>query len=59
MAIREDELRECLRILERSRELEPDDPAFLALENAAAHLRKHAKKRRKADRRRATAEHDR
>jgi NAD(P)-dependent dehydrogenase (short-subunit alcohol dehydrogenase family) len=59
VTIREDELRECLRILERSRELEPDDPAFLALENAAAHLRKHAKKRRKADRRRATAKHDR
>lgn len=59
MAIREDELRECLRILERSRELDPDDPAFLALEQAAAHLRKHAKKRRKAERRRATAEHDR
>ncbi|EDM76195.1 probable short chain dehydrogenase [Plesiocystis pacifica SIR-1] len=59
MSLTDDELATCLELLERSRELEPNDPRFLALENAAAHLRKHAKKRRKAARRRATAAHDR
>lgn len=59
MAISEDELAAALRVLEASRELDPADPRFLALERAAAHLRKHAKKKRRADRRRATAAHDR
>lgn len=57
--ISDDELSACLAILERSRALDPADPRFLRLENAAAHLRKHAKKKRKAARRRATQAHDR
>jgi NAD(P)-dependent dehydrogenase (short-subunit alcohol dehydrogenase family) len=59
MAITEEELTACLATLERSRALDPSDPRFLALERAAAHLRKHAKKQRKAARRVATADHDR
>ena len=59
MAITDAELATCLELLERSRALDPADPRFLALERAAAHLRKHAKKRRKAARRRDTAAHDR
>lgn len=57
--ISDDELATCLAILGRSRALAPDDPRFLALEDAAAHLRKHAKKKRKAARRRATQASDR
>ena len=59
MSISDAELADCLRVLEASRALEPDDPRFLALEQAAAHLRKQAKKRRKVARRQATAAHDR
>ena len=59
MTIDDDELLACLAVLERSRALAPDDPRFLQLEQAAAHLRKHAKKRRKVARRREKARHDR
>lgn len=59
MTISDAELRACLDTLARSRELDPADPRFVALERAAAHLRKQAKKTRKAGRRREGAAHDR
>ncbi len=59
MPISEQDLADCLRVLEASRDLDPGDPSFLALERAAAHLRKHAKRKRKAARRRSSAAHDR
>ena len=59
VSLSDEEVASCLELLERSRELDPDDPRYLALENAAAHLRKQAKKRRKQARKRAAAAHDR
>ena len=58
MTISDTELDACLDILTRSRELDPTDARFLALEQAAAHLRKHAKRKRRAQRRRESAAHD-
>ena len=54
----DDDVQHCLDLLEASRDLDPDDPRFLALENAAAHLRKQAKKKRRAQRRRETRQRD-
>lgn len=55
----EDEIQRCLATLEASRALSPDDARFLALEQAAAHLRKHAKRKRRLARKRASAARDR
>ncbi|MCA9566615.1 MAG: SDR family NAD(P)-dependent oxidoreductase [Myxococcales bacterium] len=49
----------AIAVLEASRALPPDDPRFLALEAAAAHLRKATKRKRRLERARATAAHDR
>ena len=59
MALTDDDIATCLDLLERSRALDPNNPRFLRLERAAAHLRKHAKKKRRLARKQATAVHDR
>lgn len=48
------QLAQVLALLEASTELDPASPAFLALERAAAHLHKSAKKKRRLARSRAT-----
>ncbi len=55
----DEEITECLATLEKLRALDPSDPRFLRVENAAAFLRKQAKKKRKVKRRRAAANRDR
>ena len=53
----EEQLATALALLEASRSLDPSSPAFLALERAAAHLYKSAKKKRRLARsRKAQAE---
>ncbi|MBX3155251.1 MAG: SDR family NAD(P)-dependent oxidoreductase [Deltaproteobacteria bacterium] len=42
----------CIATLEALRDVDPDDPAYVAVERAAAHLRKTAKKRRRVERQR-------
>lgn len=48
------QLSTVLELLEASRDLDPSSPAFLALERAAAHLHKSAKKKRRLARSRST-----
>ena len=48
-----------LALLARAGDMDPDDADYQRIEQAAAHLRKTAKKRRRSARRRATAAHDR
>lgn len=50
----DEQLATALALLEASRHLEPSSPAFLALERAAAHLHKSAKKKRRLARSRQT-----
>lgn len=53
------DLATALAVLEASRELAPDDPRYLQLEWAAAHLRKTAKRKRRLQRKHETTQHDR
>ncbi len=54
----EEQLRTALALLEASRALNPSSPAFLALERAAAHLQKSAKKKRRLARSQKTRADD-
>lgn len=57
--IDDDALNRCVAVLDAARELDPDDPRYLRLEQAAAHLRKTAKKRRRRARKQSKAADDR
>ncbi len=53
------QLQGCLQVLDALRGLDPLDPDYLAVERAAAHLIKGAKKKRRLARRRAAVQRDR
>lgn len=48
----------CLKVLEASRALEPDDPRYVRIEQAAAHLTKSAKKKRRLHRKQQKVRED-
>ena len=52
-------IEQCIAVLAALRALAPDDPRFVAVQQAAAHLTKHAKKARRRERRRASVATDR
>ncbi|MEM6930378.1 MAG: SDR family NAD(P)-dependent oxidoreductase, partial [Myxococcota bacterium] len=54
-----EDVERCLELLRATHQLPPDDPDYLRIEQAAAHLRKTAKKRRRRARAHATSAHDR
>ncbi len=58
MPIEQNRLHECLAVLEEARSLPADHPHVLQLEQASAHLRKSAKKKRKAARVQRARAHD-
>lgn len=58
MPIDPKELARCLEVLEAARELAPDDPDYLRLEQAVAHLVKTGKKKRRLARKRASRAED-
>lgn len=58
-ALSEAQLADCLKTLAQIRDLPADDARFLAVERAAAHLFKTAKKKRRLARRQQRAEHNR
>ncbi|MEM7249006.1 MAG: SDR family oxidoreductase [Acidobacteriota bacterium] len=58
-SLTEDAVESCVRVLEAARDLEPDDPRYLRLEQAVAHLIKTGKKKRRNQRKRTSREVDR
>ncbi|VAW73680.1 L-fuco-beta-pyranose dehydrogenase [hydrothermal vent metagenome] len=59
MSLSKDEIQKCLEILAKASELEPNSADYLELEQAAAYLRKTAKKKRRLQRKKLTAAKDR
>ena len=58
MALTDAELEQALRLVEKARALPPDDPRYVRLEQAVAHLVKSAKKKRRRQRARQASAHD-
>lgn len=58
MPLNQEDLQRCMELLQKVAELDPDSPAYLKLERAAAFLRKTAKKKRRLQRKKVSASKD-